>query len=102
MSPTRSFILPEDGANDIIMVGPGTGIAPFRAFLQQRKVDESKGRNWLFFGDWTEEGEFLYRDEIGEYVEDGTIDKLNLAWSREGPDKVYVQHLMAEQGAEIW
>ena len=102
MSPTRSFILPEDGANDIIMVGPGTGIAPFRAFLQQRKVDESKGRNWLFFGDWTEEGEFLYRDEIQSYVKDGTIDQLDLAWSREGPSKVYVQHLMEENGAEIW
>ena len=102
MSPTRSFILPEDGSKNIIMVGPGTGIAPFRAFLQQRKLDGAEGKNWLFFGDWTEEGEFLYRDEIGEYVEDGTIDKLNLAWSREGPEKVYVQHLMAEHGAEIW
>ena len=102
MSPTRSFILPEDGSKNIIMVGPGTGIAPFRAFLQQRKLDGAEGKNWLFFGDWTEEGEFLYRDEIGEYVEDGTIDKLNLAWSREGPDKLYVQHLMAEHGAEIW
>ena len=102
MSPTRSIILPEDGSKNIIMVGPGTGIAPFRAFLQQRKLDGAEGKNWLFFGDWTEEGEFLYRDEIGEYVEDGTIDKLNLAWSREGPEKVYVQHLMAEHGAEIW
>ena len=102
MSPTRSFILPEDGSKDIIMVGPGTGIAPFRAFLQQRKTDGAKGRNWLFFGDWTEAGEFLYRDEITSFVEDGTIDKIDLAWSREGPEKVYVQHLMASHGAEIW
>ena len=102
MSPTRSFILPEDGSKDIIMVGPGTGIAPFRAFLQQRKIDGATGRNWLFFGDWTEAGEFLYRDEIAAYVDDGTIDKLDLAWSREGPEKVYVQHLMAGHGAEIW
>ena len=102
MSPTRSFVLPEDGEKDIIMVGPGTGIAPFRAFIQQRKADKAKGRNWLFFGDWTEEGEYLYRDEITEYVEDGTIDKLDLAWSREGPEKVYVQHLMASHGEEIW
>ncbi|MDE0574348.1 MAG: hypothetical protein OSB32_02040 [Candidatus Poseidoniales archaeon] len=102
MSPTRSFILPEDGSKDIIMVGPGTGIAPFRAFLQQRQMDGATGRNWLFFGDWTEEGEFLYRDEIGAFVEDGTIDKLDLAWSREGPEKVYVQHLMAGHAAEIW
>ena len=102
MSPTRSFILPEDGSKDIIMVGPGTGIAPFRAFLQQRQMDGATGRNWLFFGDWTEAGEFLYRDEIGAYVDDGTIDKLDLAWSREGPEKVYVQHLMAGHAAEIW
>ena len=102
MSPTRSFILPEDGSKDIIMVGPGTGIAPFRAFLQRRQMDGATGRNWLFFGDWTEAGEFLYRDEIGEYVADGTIDKLDLAWSREGPEKVYVQHLMAGHAAEIW
>lgn len=102
MSPTRSFVLPEDGATDIIMVGPGTGIAPFRAFLQQRKADEASGRNWLFFGDWTEAGEFIYRDEMNAYVEDGTIDKLDLAWSREGPEKVYVQHLMSQHGAEIW
>ncbi|DAC62118.1 MAG TPA: hypothetical protein D7I10_04645, partial [Candidatus Poseidoniales archaeon] len=58
--------------------------------------------NWLFFGDWTEAGEYLYRDEISAYVEDGTIDKLDLAWSREGPEKVYVQHLMAKHAAEIW
>jgi len=102
MSPTRSFVLPEDGDRDIIMVGPGTGIAPFRAFIQQRKMDNAKGRNWLFFGDWTEAGEYLYRDEMTGFVEDGTIDKLDLAWSREGPEKVYVQHLMASHGAEIW
>ena len=102
MSPTRSFVLPEDGDKDIIMVGPGTGIAPFRAFIQQRKMDNAKGRNWLFFGDWTEAGEYLYRDEMSGFVEDGTVDKLDLAWSREGPEKVYVQHLMASHGAEIW
>ena len=102
MSPTRSFILPEDGKKDMIMVGPGTGIAPFRAFLQQRKADAAEGRNWLFFGDWTESGEYLYRDEIEAYVKDGTLDKLDLAWSREGPEKVYVQHLMAKHATEIW
>ncbi|MDP6906507.1 MAG: hypothetical protein QF440_03725 [Candidatus Thalassarchaeaceae archaeon] len=102
MSPTRSFVLPEDGSKDIIMVGPGTGIAPFRAFLQQRKADEATGKNWLFFGDWTEEGEFLYREEVQGYVDDGTIDRLDLAWSRDGPEKVYVQHLMSEHGADMW
>ena len=63
----RSFVLPEDGTTDMIMVGPGTGIAPFRAFLQQRELDGATGRNWLFFGDWTEEGEYYYREEMEEW-----------------------------------
>ena len=102
MSPTRSFVLPEDSSKDIIMVGPGTGIAPFRAFLQQREIDQSGGRNWLFFGDWTAEGEYLYKDEMEDWKERGIISKHDLAWSREGAEKVYVQHLMAKHGEEIW
>ena len=102
MSPTRSFVLPEDGSKDVIMVGPGTGIAPFRAFLQQREIDGSTGRNWLFFGDWTEEGEYLYRDEMKKWNEKGLITKHDLAWSRQGSEKVYVQHLMKNSGEEIW
>ena len=102
MSPTRSFVLPEDGSKDIIMVGPGTGIAPFRAFLQQREIDGSTGRNWLFFGDWTEEGEYLYRDEMKKWNEKGLITKHDLEWSRQGSEKVYVQHLMKNSGEEIW
>ena len=102
MSPTRSFVLPDDGSKDIIMVGPGTGIAPFRAFLQQREINGDSGRNWLFFGDWTEEGEYLYRDEMGDWNERGIISKHDLAWSRQGSEKVYVQHLMEKNGEEIW
>jgi len=102
MSPTRSFVLPEDSSQDIIMVGPGTGIAPFRAFLQQREMDGSTGRNWLFFGDWTEAGEYLYSDEMEAWKEKGVLTRHDLAWSREGPEKVYVQHLMKEHGSEIW
>tara|TARA_B100000945_G_scaffold241583_1_gene197626 strand:+ start:1791 stop:3098 length:1308 start_codon:yes stop_codon:yes gene_type:complete len=102
MSPTRSFVLPEDGSTDIIMVGPGTGIAPFRAFLQQRAIDGASGKNWLFFGDWTEEGEYYYRDEIESWKSDGNLERIDLAWSREGEEKVYVQHLMENNGAEIW
>ena len=102
MSPTRSFVLPEDRSTDIIMVGPGTGIAPFRAFLQQRQMEGDSGRNWLFFGDWTEEGEYLYRDEMEAWRESGLIDRHDLAWSRAGPEKVYVQHLMEQHGEEIW
>ena len=102
MSPTRSFVLPEDRSTDIIMVGPGTGIAPFTAFLQQRQMEEDSGRNWLFFGDWTEEGEYLYRDEMEAWRENGLINRHDLAWSRAGPEKVYVQHLMEQHGEEIW
>ena len=102
MSPTRSFVLPEDGSIDAIMVGPGTGIAPFRAFLQQREIDGATGRNWLFFGDWTEEGEYLYREEMEAWKDSGFIDRHDLAWSRAGSEKVYVQHLMKQNGEQIW
>jgi sulfite reductase (NADPH) flavoprotein alpha-component len=102
MSPTRSFILPEDGHKDCIMVGPGTGIAPFRAFLQQRDLNKDKGRNWLFFGDWTEDGEYYYKEEMNDWKNRGVLDKHDLAWSRDGDEKVYVQHLMEKNGLEIW
>ena len=102
MSPTRSFVLPEDGSTDVIMVGPGTGIAPFRAFLQQRELDGATGRNWLFFGDWTEEGEYYYRDEMEGWKDSGVLSRHDLAWSRAGAEKVYVQHLMEKNGEEIW
>ncbi len=102
MSPTRSFVLPEDGSTDVIMVGPGTGIAPFRAFLQQREINGASGRNWLFFGDWTEEGEYLYREEMEAWRDSGFIDRHDLAWSRAGSEKVYVQHLMKQNGEQIW
>ena len=102
MSPTRSFILPEDGNTDCIMVGPGTGIAPFRAFLQQRDINGDQGRNWLFFGDRTESGEYYYKEEMDDWKERGVLDKHDLAWSRDGEEKVYVQHLMKKHGEEIW
>ena len=102
MSPTRSFILPQDLSTDIIMVGPGTGIAPFRAFLQQRDIDGATGRNWLFFGDWTESGENYYKEEMEDWKERGVLTKHDLAWSRDGSEKVYVQHLMKKHGEEIW
>ena len=102
MSPTRSFILPENGDIDCIMVGPGTGIAPFRAFLQQRDINGDNGRNWLFFGDWTESGENYYKEEMQDWKDRGILDKHDLAWSRDGSEKVYVQHLMKKNGSEIW
>ena len=102
MSPTRSFVLPEDKSTDVIMVGPGTGIAPFRAYLQQRDIDGATGRNWLFFGDWTEEGEYYYKEEMEDWKNRGVLTKHELAWSRDGKEKVYVQHLMEKNGEEIW
>lgn len=97
------FGLPEDHASkDIIMVGPGTGIAPFRAFVQERAGQGGSGRNWVFFGDQHEATDFLYADEWKNYVANGDVQKLDLAWSRDQAEKVYVQDKMRESGAELW
>ncbi len=97
------FGLPEDHADrDIIMVGPGTGIAPFRAFVQERAGQESSGRNWVFFGDQHEATDFLYAEEWKDYQAKGDVAKLDLAWSRDQAEKVYVQDKMREGGAELW
>jgi sulfite reductase (NADPH) flavoprotein alpha-component len=97
------FGLPEDHADrDIIMVGPGTGIAPFRAFVQERAGNGGSGRNWVFFGDQHEATDFLYADEWKDYVASGDVAKLDLAWSRDQAEKVYVQDKMREGGAELW
>jgi sulfite reductase (NADPH) flavoprotein alpha-component len=97
-----AFRLPADGNVPVIMVGPGTGIAPFRAFLEDRKATGARGKNWLFFGNPHQAVDFLYQDEIRSFVEDGTLSRLDLAWSRDQKEKLYVQHLMIQQGAELW
>ncbi|MGB1587419.1 MAG: diflavin oxidoreductase [Poseidonia sp.] len=102
MSPTKSFILPEDKETDIIMVGPGTGIAPFRAFMEQRVHDGGGGKNWLFFGDQSEKTEFYYKDEIESWIDEGHLYRFTTAWSRDQEEKIYVQHRLKEHGAEIW
>lgn len=102
LSPTRSFVLPPNPNTDVIMIGPGTGIAPFRAFLEQRAFDGGNGRNWLFFGDWTESGDFLYRDELEKHQSTGVLTSLTTAFSRDQDTKVYVQHRMQEHASEIW
>ena len=102
MSPTKSFILPEDPNTDIIMVGPGTGIAPFRAFMEQRVHDKAPGRNWLFFGDQSEKTEYYYKDEIEGWLDGGHMYKFTTAWSRDQEEKIYVQHRLKEHGAEVW
>ena len=102
MSPTKSFILPDDPNTDIIMVGPGTGIAPFRAFMEQRVHDKAPGRNWLFFGDQSEKTEYYYKDEIEAWLDGGHMYKFTTAWSRDQEEKIYVQHRLKEHGAEVW
>ncbi|QDU60503.1 Sulfite reductase [NADPH] flavoprotein alpha-component [Planctomycetes bacterium Pan216] len=98
---SHGFRLP--GADvPVIMIGPGTGIAPFRAFLQERKASGAKGKNWLFFGDWRREHDFLYEDEFSCYLTDGHLTNLDLAFSRDQAEKIYVQHLMRERGKDLW
>ncbi len=96
------FRLPADPATPIIMIGPGTGIAPFRAFLHERRVTGARGRNWLFFGERHMATDFYYRDELTAMQKDGHLTELSLAFSRDQPEKRYVQHCMIERGAEIW
>jgi sulfite reductase (NADPH) flavoprotein alpha-component len=96
------FRPPADAARDMIMVGPGTGIAPFRAFLEERRATGAPGRNWLFFGDQREASDFLYRDELETMRAEGVLTRLDVAFSRDQAEKVYVQHRMAEHGAELW
>ena len=99
---TSKFRLPEDGNTPIIMVGPGTGIAPFRAYLEERKAVGAKGKNWLFFGSQHEHCNYFYREELAELERDGVLNRLDCAWSRDQADKSYVQHKMLNCGAEIW
>jgi sulfite reductase (NADPH) flavoprotein alpha-component len=98
----KHFRPPEDPAVPVIMVGPGTGIAPFRAFLQEREATGATGPSWLFFGDRNRATDFLYEEEINAWRERGVLHRLDTAFSRDQAEKVYVQHRMREKGAEIW
>ncbi|MBT3656771.1 MAG: hypothetical protein HN544_01070 [Euryarchaeota archaeon] len=102
MSPTKSFVLPADKSTDIIMVGPGTGIAPFRAFMEQRVHDGGSGKNWLFFGDQSSKTEFYYQETIENWLDEGHLYQFTTAWSRDQEEKIYVQHRLKEHGAEVW
>src|SRR6266480_7395590 len=99
---TSKFRLPEDGNTPIIMVGPGTGVAPFRAYLQERKAIGAKGKNWLFFGSQHEKCDFAYREEFEAFKKEGILTRLDCAWSRDQLEKVYVQHRLLKNAAEIW
>lgn len=96
------FRPPEDAGTRMIMVGPGTGVAPFRGFLQERRALGHGGRNWLFFGDQHRNENFYYRDDLEGMVRDGLLNRLDLAFSRDQAERVYVQHRMLDNGADLW
>jgi sulfite reductase (NADPH) flavoprotein alpha-component len=102
LQSSPKFRLPTDPSTPIIMIGPGTGIAPFRAFLEERAATLATGKNWLFFGNQHFEYDFLYKDELSQFLDRGPLTKLDLAFSRDSAEKIYVQHRMLEQGAELW
>ncbi len=102
LQPSSRFHPPADLSRPIIMVGPGTGIAPFRGFLHERRATGASGANWLFFGEQHEASDFYYRDEIDGWRQDKHLDRLSLAFSRDQAEKIYVQHRMIEQGADLW
>jgi sulfite reductase (NADPH) flavoprotein alpha-component len=96
------FRLPEDDQTSIIMVGAGTGIAPYRAFIQHRDLSEKPGKSWLFFGNRNFETEFLYQTEWQDYLKSGSLTKMDVAFSRDSDKKVYVQDRLWENGAEVY
>ncbi|HBR1960367.1 TPA: NADPH-dependent assimilatory sulfite reductase flavoprotein subunit [Klebsiella pneumoniae] len=98
----ENFRLPANPETPVIMIGPGTGIAPFRAFMQQRAADGAQGKNWLFFGNPHFTEDFLYQVEWQSYVKEGLLTRIDLAWSRDQQQKIYVQDKLREQGAELW
>ena len=102
LQPNKSFRVPADDSTPMIMVGPGTGIAPFRAFLQERERRGATGDNWLFFGDQHRDHDYIYSDELAGWHSGGLLDRLDLAFSRDQSRKVYVQHRMREHGADLF
>jgi sulfite reductase (NADPH) flavoprotein alpha-component len=102
VQPAHGFGLPADPAAPVIMVGPGTGIAPFRAFLAHRRATEAEGKTWLFFGDQRRDCDFLYESEVSDWMNRGTLSRLDLAFSRDQSQKVYVQDRMRESGRELF
>ena len=102
VQPSPHFGLPKDPATPIIMIGPGTGVAPFRAFLHERMATKAPGRNWLFFGHQRRDCDFFYEDEFAGMRATGVLTRLSLAWSRDDQQKFYVQDRMREVGRDLW
>jgi len=101
IEPNERFRLPADAARDVIMIGPGTGVAPFRAFVQDREASGASGRHWLFFGNPHFRGDFLYQLEWQRALKSGALDRIDLAFSRDGARKTYVQHRLREQARDL-
>ena len=102
ISSSHRFQLPDSGDTPMIMVGPGTGVAPFRAFLEERRAASATGKNWLFFGDQCRATDYLYEQELHEFQAAGVLTRLDLAFSRDQAGKVYVQDRMLERARELW
>ncbi len=102
VEPNSRFRLPNDLRQDLIMIGPGTGVAPFRSFIQERAGQSGTGRSWLFFGARHFDTEFLYQLEWQEHLKRGNLTHLDVAFSRDQDQKIYVQHRLIERGAELW
>ncbi len=102
LTPNKHFTIPEDANAPMIMVGPGTGVAPFRAFLEERQATGAGGQNWLFFGDRSSKTDFLYESEFSGMLKDGILNRLDLAWSRDQEEKIYVQDRMRAQAEELY
>jgi sulfite reductase (NADPH) flavoprotein alpha-component len=102
VTPNKHFKVPANPDAPLIMVGPGTGIAPFRAFIEERQATEAKGKNWLIFGDQHYLTDFLYQTEWQSYLEDGVLTKLDVAFSRDQAEKIYVQDRMRENAKELY
>ena len=102
VSPNKAFRIPNNNDAPMIMVGPGTGIAPFRAFLEERQFIGAKGKNWLFFGDQTRSSDYIYQEELAALKDSGVLSRLDLAFSRDQDEKIYVQHKMSEHGEDLF
>jgi len=101
-SSAKHFHMPKNPDTPIIMIGPGTGIAPFRAFLQDRQAVGAKGKNWLYFGAQREKCDYAYKEDFDRFKRDGILTRFDCAWSRDQAHKIYVQHKLLENAAEIW
>lgn len=102
IQPNKNFKLPENPEAPIIMVGPGTGVAPFRSFMQEREETGAPGKSWMFFGDQHFVTDFLYQTEWQKWLSDGVLTKMDVAFSRDTEEKVYVQHRMLEHSKELF